>query len=136
VRVVLDANVLVSALLSRSGAPARLLQLWLAGHFELVVCDALLAEVGRALDYPKIRKRVAPDDAVAFVRMLRDFAEVAPDPEEPPPARSPDSKDDYLVALAARERLPLVSGDADLLGLGPGLPILTPRQFLEQVDRG
>jgi uncharacterized protein len=134
VRVVLDANVLVSALLSRAGAPARLLQLWLAGHFEIVVCDALLTEVGRALAYPKISKRVAPEDAVAFARMLRDFAEVVPDPEEPPPARSPDSKDDHLLALAARERVPLVSGDAHLLGLGPGLPILTPRQFVDELE--
>jgi uncharacterized protein len=122
VRVVLDANVLVSALLSRSGTPARLLQLWLSGHFELVVCDALLAEVTETLAYPKIRKRVA--------------AEVVPDPDEPPPASSPDPKDEYLLALAARERVPLVSGDSHLLGLGPALPILNPRQFLNEVEPG
>jgi hypothetical protein len=33
-----------------------------------------------------------------------------------------------------RQCVPLVSGDADLIGLGPRLPILTPRQFLEQLE--
>jgi uncharacterized protein len=135
VRVVLDANVLVSALLSRSGAPARLVQLWLAGHFEIVVCDALLEEVDRALGYPKIRKRLAAEDAAEFVRILRDFAEVVSDPHDPPPAQSADAKDDYLLALAGREGIPLVSGDSHLLAFGERLPILSPRQFLQQLER-
>jgi putative PIN family toxin of toxin-antitoxin system len=135
VRVVLDANVIVSALISRSGAPAQLVQLWLEGEYELVVCEALIAEVERALAYLKLRKRIAAEDAAEVVRVLREVAEVVPDPDAPPPVRSPDAADDYLLALAARERVPLVSGDADLLGLGQRLPILTPRQFLEEVER-
>jgi uncharacterized protein len=136
VRVVLDANVLVSALLSRSGAPARLVQLWLEGECEVVVCEALITEIERGLACPRIRKRIAAEDAAEFVRILRELAEVVPDPDEPPPARSPDPEDDYLLALAARERVPLVSGDAHLLGLGERLPILTPRQFVDELEQG
>ncbi len=135
-RVVLDANIFVSALLSRSGAPARLVQLWLEGEYEVVVCEALIAEIERALAYPKIRKRIAPEEASGFVRILRELAESVPDPVDPPPARSPDPADDYLLALAARESVPVVSGDAHLLALGDRLPVSSPRQFLEQLERG
>ena len=44
-RVVLDPNILISAMLSPSGAPARLLARWLAGDFELIASPQLLAEL-------------------------------------------------------------------------------------------
>jgi putative PIN family toxin of toxin-antitoxin system len=135
VRVVLDANVLVSALISRAGAPAQLVAFWLGGEFELVLSEALLAEIERTLAYPKIKERVAPAEAERFVRMLRALAEVVSDPEAPPPIRSADPGDDYLLALAARESVPLISGDAHLLVLGDRLPVMSPRQFLEQLER-
>jgi putative PIN family toxin of toxin-antitoxin system len=135
VRAVLDANVLVSALISRAGAPARLVELWLAGAFELVVCGALLDEVERTLAQPTIGGRVASEDAGGFVRLLRQLAEVVADPEGPPPVHSVDPGDDYLLALAAGERAQLVSGDAHVLGLGDRLPISSPRAFLEQLER-
>jgi len=134
-RVVLDANVLVSALISRAGAPARLLAQWLEGDFELTVCGTLLEEVDKTLSQPKISARVSPADADAFPRLLRELAECAPSPEDPPPVRSADPDDDYLIALAARERVPLVSGDHHLLELGDRLPIMSPREFLEQLKK-
>jgi len=135
VRAVLDANVLVSALISRLGAPARLVELWLEGEFELVVCRTLLDEVERTLTQPKIRRRVASDDAARFVQLLDELGEVVADPAGAPPIHSVDPADDYLLALAARERAPLVSGDAHVLALGDRLPISSPREFLEQLER-
>jgi putative PIN family toxin of toxin-antitoxin system len=135
VRAVLDANVLVSALTSRVGAPARLVELWIEGEVELVVCKTLLDEVQRTLNRPKISSRVASEDAVRYVRLLRELGEVVADPEGPPPFHSDDPGDDYLLALAARERTPLVSGDAHVLALSDGLPISSPRAFLEQLER-
>jgi uncharacterized protein len=134
VRAVLDANVLVSALISRRGAPARLVELWLAGDFELVVCKTLLDEVERTLARPKLSRRVASEDAGRFVDLLEELAEVVADPDGPPPARSVDSGDDYLLALAARERVQLVSGDAHVLALRDKLPISSPRGFLDQLE--
>jgi predicted nucleic acid-binding protein len=61
VRVLLDANVLVSALLSRAGAPAYLVGVWLEAEFEPVVCPALLAETKRALAQPKLGGRIDPE---------------------------------------------------------------------------
>lgn len=134
-RAVLDANVLVSALISRVGAPARLVELWLEGEVELVVCESLLDEVQRTLNQPKIRSRVASEDATRFVRLLRELGEVVANPDGPPPLHSDDPGDDYLLALAARERTPLVSGDAHVLALSDKLPISSPRAFLEQLER-
>jgi uncharacterized protein len=130
-RVLLDANVLVSALLSRTGAPAQLIERWLAGAFDLVVSAKLLDEVERALAYPKIRSRLEPAAAEAFLGLLREEAEIVPDPEEPPPVRSGDAEDNYLLALAAREHLPLVSGDAHLLALRDEAVVYSPRDFLD-----
>jgi uncharacterized protein len=130
VRAVLDPNVLVASLLSRSGAPALIVSRWLAGEFELVVSDALLAELGRALAYPKIRERIAEDEALAFVELLRQTARLASDPEAPA-RRSSDPGDDYLLALAEAGRAVLVSGDQHLLALAGELPIFTPRAFLD-----
>ena len=134
-RAVLDANVLVSALISRVGAPARLVELWLEGEFEVVVCKTLLDEVQRTLNQPKISGRVASEDALRFIWLLQEVGEVVADPERPPPVHSDDPGDDYLLALAARERTPLVSGDAHVLALSDRLPISSPRAFLQQLER-
>ena len=132
-RVVLDANVLVSAALSRSGVPARLLTAALEAEIELVACPALLDETARALASPKLRRRVEPADAERLLDLVRELADVVPDPEGPAPIHSPDPADDYLLALAAREQVPLVSGDEHLLGLGGRAPVFSPRELLEQL---
>jgi len=130
VRAVLDVNVLVSALLSPSGAPARLLLAWQQGDFELIVSALLLAELARALAYPRLRGRVTADEATRFIAWLERSAPVAPDPGTAPPARSVDPSDDYLIALAASMDARLVSGDRHLLDLAPEIPVHTPREFL------
>jgi putative PIN family toxin of toxin-antitoxin system len=135
VRAVLDPNVLISALLSASGAPAEVLRAWLGGRFELIVSPLLLAELERALAYPKLRKRIAPEDANRVVELLRRSATSAQDPHADPPKRSVDPGDDYLVALAAAERAALVSGDRHLLALEGDLPIFAPGAFLALITR-
>lgn len=129
-RAVLDVNVLISAILSPSGAPARLLLAWQAGAFELVVSPKLLAELARALGYPKIRRLIPIADADAFVAWLEGSVNLAADPDDAPPVSSVDPADDYLIALAAEQRATLVSGDHHLLDLTEGFPVSTPARFL------
>ena len=131
-RAVLDPNVLIAALLSSGGAPARILQAWLAGEFELVVSETLLAELERALGYPKLRRRVGVGDAAEFVTLLRHGAILAHDSASISEV-STDPGDDYLVALAEQERAILVSGDQHLLALVERFPIQSPRLFLDQL---
>lgn len=130
-RAVLDVNVLVSALISRSGAPAELLRRWLGGGFELVVSEQLLDELERTLAYPKLLARIDPDSAEAFVELLRRRALRAPDPSGAAAARTRDAGDEYLLRLAESQQAYLVSGDAHLLELAGTQPVRAPRAFLD-----
>lgn len=104
---------------------------WLDGYFDLVVSPALLAELERALGYPKLERVVTPAERREFVALLRSSALLADDPAGPPPVASPDPGDDYLIALAAQQDAMLVSGDDHLLGLEPrGHTIHSPSKFL------
>lgn len=132
-RAVLDANVLISAILSPRGTPARLVLAWQAGAFDLVVSPLLLAEVRRALAYPKLERLVPAADADAFVDWLSRSAKLAVDPSELPPVRSDDPDDDYLIALAAAERALLVSGDVHLTSLANRVPVRTPAEFISEL---
>jgi uncharacterized protein len=130
VRAVFDPNVLIASLLSREGAPATLVSLWLAGAFELIVSESLLEELERALAYPKLRDRVESGEAGEFVAFLRHTALLATDPSAVV-SRCEDPEDDYLLALAEQEQAILVSGDRHLLALADRFPVITARAFLE-----
>ena len=134
-RAVLDPNVIISALLSPEGAPARALRAWVQGAFELVVAPALLGELERAFAYPKLRKRIAPEEANQVVEWLRSAATMAVDPTGLPAIRASDPGDDYLIALAEVERAALISGDQHLLGLADDLPVFSPVDFLGLLER-
>jgi len=134
VRAVLDVNVIISALLSRSGSPAAVLRAWQDGQSELIVSPLLLAELERALAYPKLRRRVSAEEAKALLDWLRRAATGAPDPDGPPPIRSRDPGDDYLLTLAASEHALLVSGDEHLLSLQGESPIHSPASFLSLLE--
>jgi putative PIN family toxin of toxin-antitoxin system len=129
VRAVLDPNVVISGLLSPAGVPAQVLRAWEEGRFELIASPLLIEELGRALGYPKLRKRIPVEDAEAVVRWYGAEAIVVEDPSSDPPVRSEDAGDDYLIALAADQRAALVSGDAHLLALTGRIPVYSPREF-------
>ena len=131
-RAVFDCNVLISALLAPRGAPAQLLSRWRDGEFELIVSDKVLAELERALAYPRVAERISAEDASEFVAFLRRAAKLASDPDVAV-TRSPDPDDDYLIALAESQGAYVVSGDSHLLGLSQTLPVLSPREFLERL---
>jgi putative PIN family toxin of toxin-antitoxin system len=135
VRAVLDVNVIISALLAPAGSPARVLRSWLDGAFELIASDALLAELDRALAYPKLRTRVEAAEAQEIVDLLRRSAEMIDDPADAPALRSADPGDDYLIALAAVAKAVIVSGDRHLLVLAPQVPVLSPAEFLALLSR-
>ena len=132
-RAVVDVNVLISAGLSARGPSAEILRSHRDGAFELVVSELLIAELTRALAYPKLRKRIPAEKAGALVSWVRDHGTLAEDPPGPAPVSSPDPDDDYLLALAINRRAFLVTGDQHLLGLRKNLPILTPAEFVSSL---
>ncbi len=133
-RAVLDPNVLVSAAISPRGAPAELIRRWRAGDFEIIVSDELLDELARVLKYPKLQRHIDKGEAKALLAALRADGIERDQPRDPPPLRSRDPDDDYLIALAAASGAGVVSGDRDLLDVRGELPVFSPMDFVEQLD--
>ena len=131
-RAVVDVNVLVSAMISPAGAPARILREWQAGAFELIVSPQLLAELERVLARPKVVARAA-GAAAATVPLIKAGAALV---EDPPAERlvPGDPGDDYLVALARTGRAHvIVTGDAHLLEADLRPLAVAPREFLARL---
>ena len=133
-RLVLDANVLVSALISRKGAPARLLEYWQEERFDVVISPAILREVQRVLHYPKLQQRyhLSEEGIQRFLRLLRRQA-IGVEPSEELTVIQHDPTDNrYLECAIAGEADIIVSGDHHLVELGEyqGVQILTPAGFL------
>ncbi len=131
-RVVLDANVLVSAAISAAGPPRRIISAWVDERFELIASPALLEELSDVLARPRFRRFISIATAGDFIDGLAEDAEILDDPPAQP-GLSPDPDDDYLITLARAAKADyLVSGDRHLLDLtDPDPPVLTPRQFLD-----
>lgn len=131
-RVVLDTNVLISALISPSGPANRVYESWRAGDFDLVSCDEQLTELRRVTRRPMMRDLVRPAEAGRLVNLVRHLAIMA-DPL-PKMNASPDPWDNFLLAAALAGRADyLVTGDkAGLLALGRigQARIVTVRQFI------
>lgn len=115
-RLILDTNILISALLSPTGAPAQLLDAWERKTFTLVACDELVAELRDVAGRPFFRARLRASVAELLAAGIRDFSFFCHD--LPPDAVAPDPKDSYLLALAeASQSEFLVTGDKELLSL-------------------
>lgn len=138
-RVLADANVLISAALARSpNAPSVLiLDAALDGRLELITSPLLLREIATVLARPRLRKYLSTDEALRFVADLADQTTLLRDPPPPHPAVCRDPDDDYLVALVtAHAANVLVSGDDDLLAIDPNeldVEILTPRELVNRL---
>ena len=129
-RAVLDPGVLVSALITPTGTPAKLLAATRGGNFELIVSALLLEELESVLRRQKFRRHVDLDVVDRYIALLRRDAVTAADPAGPPPVRCADPDDDYLIALAHGSDAALVSGDRHLLDLAGTIPVFTPAELL------
>lgn len=134
-RVVLDTNVVLSALLFGGGPAARVRAGWQSGRFVPLASTATAQELVRVLGYPKFR--LSAGEQQELVADLLPWVEVVRMPDPPPavPAcRDPFDLPFLHLAVAGRARA-LVSGDRDLLALAgsAGLcPVLGIDAFCRQ----
>lgn len=135
-RVVLDTNVVASALLW-GGTPERLIEFAGEGSLECFTSEALLAELagilGRNKFAQKLRqKNLSGAEIVARYREIAETVEAAPIEEAA--LRDPDDTAVLACALAARVDA-IISGDADLHALGnyQGIPVLSPADCLRRL---
>jgi putative PIN family toxin of toxin-antitoxin system len=117
-RVVLDTNILVSALLIQTGHSAEIYQAWHEGRFTLLTCVAQLHELRATLRKPALAARIKPYRAGGLVNEIRERAEMVR--HLPRATLSADPTDDFLLALCEAGKADyLVTGDKGwLLALG------------------
>src|SRR5271168_4658812 len=109
-RVVLDTNILISALMVQEGNPATIYQAWQEGQFTLLTCAEHLDEVHAMLRKPAIAERIKPYKAGGLINELRKLAENVE--SLPYVRRSRDPADAFLLALSEAGRADyLVTGD-------------------------
>jgi uncharacterized protein len=128
-RVVLDTNVLVSAILG--GTSYHILDLWRDGKFDLLVTVDVLQEYLGVLKRPKFK---LPPEVVASIGAFLYRKGIFVTPEEKILAVTDDPKDNkFLEAAIAGDADVLVSGDHHLLTLNAfrRVQILSVDQFLE-----
>ena len=134
-RVVLDANVIISALIRPDSMPGRILRVAVDGTtMRLVTSNPLFDELRAALEYPRLQRylKMSKPDKEAFVILLEPIADPVRVTDRPAPAicRDPDDEPYLQTALAGRADY-IVSGDGDLLDLKvvEHIPIVTPADF-------
>jgi len=137
VRIVLDTNVVLSALLWR-GTPYRLLQT-IRQHerIQIFASTALLVELGEILIRPVPARRLALLGLVAHEVLATyiDAVELVT-PLSTPPVVAADADDDQVIAAAVAAQADLlVSGDNDLLAIGnhQGIHIVAPAEAVRLI---
>jgi len=109
-RVVLDTNILLSALINPHGAPADIIVAWRERQFTLVTSVEQLVELGDVARRPVLRARIVPARVGRFIHDLRRFAVLLR--RLPQIDRSPDPADNFLIAMAQLGKADyLISGD-------------------------
>lgn len=129
-RVVLDTNVLVSALLSSTSPPAQAVRA-AVDKCILLASRATLSEIEEVLRKRKLSKWLSVEARAEFLSNYRHSVQEVPILTHLRICR--DAKDDKFLELAVDGAAhAIVTGDDDLLSLDPfqGIRILTPQQYL------
>lgn len=129
-RVVIDTNVIVSAVLRPASKPAQVLDLALEGRFDTVASPELIAEYREVLARPKFSFDMSLVDAL--VDGLEAMSEVVvPMPQSE--VTSDDPKDQFVVDLAMAADALITTGNTRHFSRYP--KTVTPAEFLEMLSR-
>lgn len=141
-RVVLDTNVIISALMNPEGPPGKILDVGIDGKISLLSSSHLIEELEHSLAYPHVYKRIAESltekELQQFLLLLRRTTTVIV--HDPPRTQwvPNDPDDDWVIACAIAGKADyIVSGDQHLLALGSAdlIRILPPTEFLKILER-
>ncbi len=133
-RVVLDVNVLVSAI-GWEGPPSEVLLACRQGRLQIFLTTEILDELARVLAYPKLARLARHADLPVILAWLyRPEHLVVPTRTITVIEKDPADNRILEAAVAGRAEA-IVSGDDDLLGLGQfeGIPIVTAAAFLDRL---
>jgi len=128
IRVVLDANVLVSGLAYPKGIPGQIVDAWLRGGLAVVLSHYILDEMVRVL--PRIpANRLTPGEIRELAESFPSLAGVVEPDSEIEGALQDPADQKVLGSLRASGADYLITCDKDLLALAEKCPILTPAAF-------
>ena len=131
-RIVVDSNLLISALLLPSSVPGQAVRKAVAKGL-LLVSEATMNELADVLARARFDRYISLEDRKRFLRLLGRLAEFVPIIY--PVRECRDPKDDKFLELAINGRAELIlTGDEDLLMMNPsrGVAILPPGDYLRR----
>ncbi len=141
IRVFLDTNVFVSALLTPESPPARILELALEGKLRLVLSPGIIKEIALVLQYPRVKKalrkrRLTSKEVEEAIFKILKTAAITPGAVVAE-GISRDPADDMILSGAAEGQADfIISGDQDLTCLESfeGIRIVNPTTFLRLIE--
>lgn len=110
-RVVLDTNVLLAALISSHSPPDTIYRAWLAARFELVTGATQLDELRRVSRYPKIKAILPAHRIGTMINNMQRAIVLGALPSLPDGIEADDPNDAFLLAMS-------LAGEADYLVTG------------------
>jgi putative PIN family toxin of toxin-antitoxin system len=134
-RIVIDTNCFVSRLLTPKSITSQAVRYAFDFHHILVSSDTL-TELEMVLSRKKFDNYVSLEERQKFILYLKNIAEMVDIINHVQVCR--DAKDDKFLSLAISGNANLIiTGDEDLLVLNyyQNIPILSPRDFLAQIDK-
>jgi len=136
VRVIVDTNVLISGLISDSGAPAQIVDAILAGSIIPVMSAATFAELEEVLHRPRLqpyfrRAQLTPYLLLSQLEQIAQFV-------KPKPSKTPirDDNDRPFLELAATRPAPdfIITGDKDFeQGRYESVPVISASVFVDAI---
>ena len=138
IRIVIDTNILVSAILTAEGNPAKILKLVLQGKLNLIISPAILEEIRQVLRYPKLVKlmkknMITLEEVYTFLDKMSKIAVITPGKLDIK-AIPDDPSDDMVLSCAVEGEADfIISGDHHLtdLRIFQGIKIVDPAAFLK-----
>jgi uncharacterized protein len=135
-RAVLDTNIFISSLLNKTGAPARLLDLWRDGQYLLLSSPPIIKEIKTVLELPRIKTKycLSDLDIQKLINLLEMDAIVVPGIMDVGNAIPEDPSDSIFLSCALEGSADvIVSGDRHLLNLKnfKGIPVIPVNEFID-----
>ena len=133
IRVVIDTNVIVSAILF-GGIPGELIPLWKSGRIKPLASKKIIDEYIKVLAYPKFELSETEINYIFYNEILTYF-DIIQTKDTPLIIKVDPSDDKFIHCAKAGKAIAIISGDQHLLNLKTyqKIKILTPAKFLENL---
>ncbi len=141
-RIVIDTNILVSAILTPKGNPAKILKLVLEGKLNLIISPAILGETQRVLLYPRLVKlmqknKITKKEVYNFLGKMSKIAVITPGKLEIDAILDDPTDNKILTCALEGEADYIISGDHHLTDLKilQGIRIVDPADINDILER-